>query len=372
MHIYRKLIILFIIIIFSYIIYRLIQKRKILLLPPNKEGFGFGYTTEASESTSIQNTDTGPNISNLNIATSNLPIREYEIKSSYNTAYSGSFVGLDTIKYVLSRGCRFLDFEVYMIDSKVCVAQSNDLTHINSQNHLLLDEVLSCVSIYAFTAPSPNPLDPLFLQLRINSHDQTIFKSVAMSVDLHLNAKLYTDASGNRMVLPSTLIGDLIGKIVLIVDKSISPDYNLYPDCSQLDASTKCYNLDNYVNLIAGSESLRTSKFNSLMDRSTTPYNVNDDDITTDVTILKMATPDIDSINLNNPVPAPFISNYGVQIIGFRFYKNDTNLANYELLFSENKSAFVSLATIYIVITSQGANAAIDAITGQSDATNPT
>ena len=33
------------------------------------------------------------------------PLREYCIKSSYNTALSGNYTSTDTIKYVRGRGC---------------------------------------------------------------------------------------------------------------------------------------------------------------------------------------------------------------------------------------------------------------------------
>ena len=153
-----------------------------------------------------------------------------------------------------------------------------------------------------------------------------------------------------------------MGKIVLIVDKTVAPDYNLYPDCSQcgqLVTSRKCYNLDNYANMIAGSKYLRTAKFNNLLDQTATPYNINDDDITTDIDILKIAIPGVDTLN---PDFIPFISNYSVQIIGFQFYKNDAYLTSYEELFSNKKSAFVSMASVYIAISTQSTDLAIDRV----------
>ena len=39
-----------------------------------------------------------------------LPIKDYCIKSSYNSATTGKTVNKKMIQYVLSRGCRFLDF----------------------------------------------------------------------------------------------------------------------------------------------------------------------------------------------------------------------------------------------------------------------
>ena len=43
----------------------------------------------------------------------NLPIQNYIVKSSYNSSIDHqNYVSKDAIKYVLGRGCRFLDFEI--------------------------------------------------------------------------------------------------------------------------------------------------------------------------------------------------------------------------------------------------------------------
>ena len=72
----------------------------------------------------------------------NLPLREYCIKSSYNTALSGKYVSTDMIKYVLTRGCRFLDFEIFYVDNGPCVAYSVDPTFVTvtSKNTIKLSE----------------------------------------------------------------------------------------------------------------------------------------------------------------------------------------------------------------------------------------
>ena len=43
---------------------------------------------------------------------SDLPLKEYCIKASYNSAVSGNYVNKNMLKHVLSRGCRFLDLEI--------------------------------------------------------------------------------------------------------------------------------------------------------------------------------------------------------------------------------------------------------------------
>ena len=341
---YRKLLILIIIAVFSYIIFRLIGKRRQLLDAKNVvsqsvEGLSM-FATPESELNAITIVDPSPGISNFDTTKSNLPINQYIIKASYNTPFTGSFVNLDSIKYVLSRGCRFIDLELYLIDNKVCVAQSTepDNITIDSQNTLLLDDVLKCIVLNAFTAPSPNPLDPLFLQLRIKTDEADIYKYTAMSIDLNLKNKLYHNRRTQNLILPSTKIGDIMGKIVLIIDKTVAPNYNS-PEC------TSEYCLNNYVNMISGTTEVRPTSYTDLLDQYTKPPIINSDGKTVDVSFLRIVSPDIVSSNTINPDVNPIIKKYGAQIICYQYWKKDTNLENYELLFSDNKSAFVPIVS---------------------------
>lgn len=355
----RKMLILIVILGFSYIIFRLIQKRGQLLSTMNKQLSGqldkesflglptFNiFATADSELKKMSITDPGPGIVNFNHKKSNLPLKEYIIKASYNTPFSGSYVSLDTIKYVLSRGCRFIDLEVYLINDAVYVAQSTepDNISIDSKNQLLLDDVLECIVINAFTSPSPNPLDPLFVQLRMKTDDPNIYKYTAMIVDKNFSNKLYTNKDGSHTVDPLTdKLGDLMGKIVLVVDKTVAPKYNTFPNCDKNKRSSPCYNLDNYVGMVAGSQFIRTNTYTDLTNQSTKPIVINNNGITSQVAVERIAIPNLIS-NVVNPDPNIFIKKYGVQIICYPFYLKDSNLANYEMLFSENKSAFVTFA----------------------------
>lgn len=366
MDIYRKIAILIIIICASYIIFRLIQKRgqitfQLPLPPPSPppsavEGFSLPSLLPSETSELAKMTlHTPPDIHTMDITKSNLPICQYVIKSSYNTPCTGSYMNLDAINYILSRGCRFLDLEIYMIDSKVCVASSNNPKKdiISSNNNLLLDDVFNQISLNAFQSStassslsSPNPKDPLFLQLRIQSPDPKIFKLIAMSIHKNLKKHLYCDENGNPIhIKPTTTkISDLMGKLVLIVDKKIAPDWTSFPECNSSD--DPCYNLSNYVNMIAGSSSLKTSSFIDILEQCTHPYTINDDGITADITTMQITVPPTVSTNSQNIKVLPLISKYGNQITCFQFWKTGEILANYEMLFSENKSAFVSFAQI--------------------------
>ena len=379
MNIYRKIVILFVILCFTYILFRLLQKRrqlfdekiKLTMNKPNKENFElpvkegfFGIPTISIFATADSELDgiksvIPPNIVNFDATKSNLPISQYIIKSSYCTPFTGSFVSLEAIQYVLSRGCRFIDIELYMVNNVVVVAQSTDPTNmsIGSQNTLLLDDVLNCIALNAFTSPSPNPLDPLFLQLRIKSANSNMNQYCAMSIDKNLKNLLYTH-NDNNQVGPETLIGDLMGSIVLIIDKTVCPGWSSLPDCSIGNSNATCYNLSNYANMIAGQQQLKTTTYINILDQTTNPYTIIDDSLSpanqkADITKMQIVTPPIISPTVNNMDPSPLIKNYGINIICYQFFNNDYNLKNYEQLFSDNNSAFVSFAQYNMIDTIQ-------------------
>jgi hypothetical protein len=327
------------------------------------EGLSFSDSVDAVQQANKHQSSDGPGIATVDITTNNLPLREYVIKSSFNTAFSGSYLSLSAINYALSRGCRLLDFEIFLIDKVAYVAQANDPTAaaIDSQNKIPLDDVLKYIAVNGFIAPCPNPQDPLFIQLRINPTNSTIYPRVAYSVYSCLNTKMYMDKNGNAIpVTSNTLIGDIMGKIVLIIDKNIASDYTNvlnYPLCNSPIPSKKddydvanvgdhCYNLASYVNMESGGNVLRSYTYPALLSQLETPPLVNDDNKTSNVTNMKMVISPIESSNIVNPDSFAFIQKYGVQFVCMRFYKTDSKLYMYEQLFSSLKSACITFAQI--------------------------
>lgn len=287
------------------------------------------------------------------VSQTNYPIRQYCIKSSYNTALSGKYVSVDAIKYVLSRGCRFVDFEIFLIDDEAQVAYTDDPTFVTvtTKNYITLNEALKHVAIHAFSSPSPNMHDPLFIQFRIKSKNPKIFNLVGMAVDNYLSNKLY-----RGKVTGSTILSQLMGKVVLIIDKSLSPTYDKnenYPKCFDNSEKTHdCHNLSQYVNIESGTSFLRNYTYFNLSNQLTTPPSITDyDSFQTDVVLLRIVAPD-DTKNFYNPSSRDFIQNYGVQFISNRFYIKDSNLTFYEQIFSKYMTAFVPFAMMISDMTS--------------------
>ena len=363
----NKVFIFLILLFFVYLIASLIIKRKLTQkkiekyeelkkaeLEKNEKDLqeGFTFNTQSGELDSLKINDGSLVMVNTSPKKSNLPLREYYIKASYNTALTGNYINTDMVKYVLSRGCRFLDFEVYSIDNIPYVSYSTDPTfYTQTENTVLLTDILTTISQSGFMAPSPNPQDPLFLQFRIKTTNSDLYSQIAMSLEKNLGSRLYSG-----QVNGSTLLSNLLGKIIIIVDKSISPNYYKYSDCN-----SKKYNLKKYVNIESSSNNLRIFKYSHLIGQQTTPIFINDDGITTSSNYninntMKLVVPDI-AYNIigiaRNPSPFQIITDYGVQIMAYRFYQVDKNLQAYEKIFSDNKCAFIPMAQLLNYINSQ-------------------
>lgn len=340
----KKIVIFIIIFITIYILIRLLQKRNDIKTQMSKEGF-LGFSSKNSEIKSVNKNKNIVGIASYPPEKANLPLREYCIKASYNTAQTGNYINIDMINFVLSRGVRFLDFEILSIDNIPYVAYTSDSEYknIDSRNKVIFLDVIRAIANNAFMTPSPNPGDPLFINLRIKTNNKELFEKIAMTIDTNLKPRLY-----NGKVSGDTKLSELMGKIIFIIDKTTAPKYMTYPECNS-DANVPCYNLDNYMNMESGGDQLRIYSYGRITNQAITPPQVHDDGLTTDIINCKMVIPDAGTGMkifgiLRNPLFDTLVADYGVQIACYRFYENDTNLMNYEAAFSKHKSAFVPIS----------------------------
>jgi hypothetical protein len=293
-----------------------------------------------------------PSISNASKTTQNLPLKELCIKASYNSAYNGYDIsGNNMIEYVLSRGCRFLDFELYYDSNslsnsdidKVVVNYTADPTFTTFTNATPNNVTFNSVMTYINTNYSsgdfiPNKLDPLFIHLRIKSDNTHIYKYIADILYDSTNVLKDTQINGD------TTLSDLYdnngnGKIVILMDRSIRPD----DDISIISDSKN--SLPTYISAFTGMSSWSIDTYSEIKNQKTTPPKItNNDTNETNVTNLRIALPDIDPNSANPTSPFNFIEKHGIQTIACRFYKHDIFLDLYEDLFAEHQSAFVPLA----------------------------
>jgi hypothetical protein len=314
MSLFKKILIFIIVIIFTYVLWRLIYNRHEILKKHigNKEGFTF-FATPDSELTSVKNSDPVI-IQNINPSYASLPLRDFVIKASFNSAITGKYVNLAMIQYILSRGCRFLDFEIFLIDGAPVVAYSTDKKSdtIDTNNYILLDSVLASAVSNAFSQVSPNSNDPLFIHLRIKSSDPKIYSAVAKSIDFSMKAKLY-----NKNVTNNTELSEIMGKVVIVMDKTIQRDYNHLSKCSPGDSG--CYNLTDFINMESGSETLFLQRYSEILNQCSAPPHIldkckNGSNLCTNVSKMRLILPDVNFNKTQNPDYSDFISNYGCQI----------------------------------------------------------
>jgi len=359
MDLFKIILIIIVIILFCYIVWKLLKSRP-LLQNISKENFSVFSDPTQNEFNKLINSK---GVILQNSDNENHPLKEYCIKASYNTALTGNHVNLDMIKYVIGRGCRFLDFEVFYIGQTTVdinnntittytpqVAYSTDstFTTIDTENSILLDKVLTTVISNAFSSTCTNPKDPIFINLRIKSKNTDVYRAVAASIDNTLKERMYLDTESKndpqpaKRVTNETLLSDIKGKIIICVDKTIVRNYKDYSSCKSIHGP--CYDLTDYINIETGSEDLNLIRYSDILDQCVIPTKINDDNITTNVKTIKYVVPNSKNDNTQNPDISDFVLKYSAQISAFRFYINDSQLYQYEEFFDDNGCAFVPLA----------------------------
>jgi len=281
------------------------------------------------------------NIQSMQSKYANLPLKEYCIKTSYNSATTGKSVNKNMVKFVLSRGCRLLDFEVFYTKKNntymPVVAESTDpeFKLFDTDNSISLESVFSTVISNAFSNTSPNKKDPLFIHLRIKTKDTNCYAEVAKLMDSILKPKLFEGE-----VTKETKLSELLGKIVIVVDKTIHRDYKEYAKCKSSD--TSCYDLSNYANVESGSQIINALGLMQLENQAFNPPLIKDDNTSTTVQACKIVLPIEKS--KNNADMKKMILNHGIQMVGYKYNVVDENLMDCETFFNDNKGGIVPLA----------------------------
>lgn len=166
----------------------------------------------------------------------NLPLREYCIKSSFNSCYNGTDVSKDTIAQRIQEGYRFLDLNVFPAENDVYVGFSPDNAPRVIQSKLLLTDALKEIGDKAFIR---NPLSninltnfetlPMFVHIRVYrkaenssvdiiSKVATIINGVAGNAPSY-SAKYLRDSTGApEQIDGCTALSTLKGKIIFSMD----------------------------------------------------------------------------------------------------------------------------------------------------------
>jgi hypothetical protein len=253
MDIYRKIAILIIVILFSYILFRLFQKRTEIISHSTIEGF----TPTDSNVLAIQKENKiSVNINNLPKGYYDKPLNKFYIMSAYGGGFDGVDVCADMFLYTMSLGYRYIAINVFfdVVNNPSIQNQSTTPTAMvgfsssynpmeNIANHTIaLSDLLELIQQNAFSTMVPNPGDPFFLHILPAYHTSTSdpsdpstqgSKPASLGYNTQLNSQIEQALSiiqnTNRASTPITVdtsISKILGQIVVVMDGS-STDGNM-------------------------------------------------------------------------------------------------------------------------------------------------
>ena len=161
---------------------------------------------------------------------SRFKLRDYYIKTAYNAfnpeKFKNSTVSMDACLYVIARGCRCIDFEVFSVDNQPVIASSsvNSFNYKETYNHIPVSEAFEVLGSYAFSGSKcPNPGDPFIIHMRIMSRNVTMYDNLAKAITQSKTmARNLLGAKYGREYHSKDLgdedVNSLRGKVILMVD----------------------------------------------------------------------------------------------------------------------------------------------------------
>ena len=172
------------------------------------------------------------NITSINPADSQskFKLRDYYIKSAYNAfnpdKFKNSNVSMDALLYVIARGCRFIDFEVFSVENQPVISSSsvNSFNYKETFNHIPVSDAFEKLGNYVFSGSKcPNPGDPFIIHMRIMSRNVTMYDNLAkiISQSKTVARNLLGPKFGREYQSKDLGNEDLLnfkGKIILMVD----------------------------------------------------------------------------------------------------------------------------------------------------------
>jgi hypothetical protein len=274
-------------------------------------------------------------------------IRDYYIFSSYNSCNSNitntnNKVDTQSLKNVIAQGVRFLDFEIYSLNNDPIVATSsipNNYFIKESNSSVPFRNVFDTIINTAFNiSTAPNPSDPLFIHLRIQSTNQKMFSNMALIFKNYENSGYILgpqysfeyqeckDSNNNDLNcsirnITSLPLNKFKSKIILIIDKqntNVLDNKDLMEFCNLMSYSINCRLITNY-------EMKNSPDQNELIE-----FNKKSVCIVTPDIGAKPDNPNISTANL-----------LGVQFTAINFSNEDSLYIKTINLFNDNGTAFI-------------------------------
>ena len=326
---FKKLLFFLAMILFFYILYLLIVQRQRIKQYINEQTRNESETIQEPFA-SIPYIDSTKN--------TDLSLKEYMIMSSWNSAVDkNGNVSLDTLEKTIERGYRFLDMEIYLVDKSPYVGFSSD----KSYNTMESDPVLFydvCQKILAKAFVTNNHKDPMLLHLRIKSTSDTVFNQIADILESVFEKYLY-----RKKVNGNTKLEEIMGKIVIIVDRTYIPQISKY------SCEDNCrHDFIQLTNTYSGTGVLKSVKEHYKLDQMKRPLEISTEG-KSNVEDWQMVTLGVGEYYRTNNTKHFYTlaEAHSVQIIPQRVSSKDEHLMEYEDFFKRNgKRAFVPITVI--------------------------
>jgi hypothetical protein len=329
---------------------------------------------------------------------SNLPLKEYAIYASFNSAYDGANNTLEQLGTVMYEGCRFIDLNIFNVNDDYYVGFAKDNAPTSIESAIPLSKVVEYINTYAFTIDAKigekmkasyktmiqnsiqtNAADketlqktyinyPLFVNIRVYRPPNSE-TDIATGVLKTLTGKnglrnLYADGEGEMAkaipVNQFTLLKDLSKKVIITMDyQNILQLYaavgnNIY-DAKNIPVET-LKQINQSVNIQIGSDNWQAfykyvdvdNNCFTMLQHKDTRLDLNHS-YETNTRVMRLAYPYFNETA--NPDPYSYIQNHKIQTIPNRFYIDDNNLTKYNKLFYEHSTPLLPLyhARTYIL-----------------------
>jgi len=260
----------------------------------------------------------------------NYTFKDYYIKTAYNCCsggnYKNDYVDLCVMKDLLKQGVRGLDFEIFSINDQPVIATSTSDSYYVKEtfNYINFIDAMNVIRDYAFsTSIAPNSLDPIIIHLRIKSTNQAMYQNFAKLLEQYDSILLSKDYDSEfyGKNFGDVELRKLMGKVVIIVDRS---------NIAFLE-SPEFYK---FVNMTSNSVFMRALHYYDI--KYTPDMN---ELIAFNKQNMTIGMPD-KGANPENPSTI-VMREMGVQLLGMRYQKIDTNIEENDIFFDENGYAFV-------------------------------
>lgn len=273
-------------------------------------------------------------------------LRDYYMASSYNSCCGGNsmkdFVDTKPLQYVISRGARLLDFEIYQLDGEPVVAAGDEGTKNGkfclkgTYNSLRFDDVMSEVKTRAFSGGkdgAPNPDDPLVLSFRIKTSSGNIYDSMANTISKHFAGR-FLPTKYSYEGKHNTTGKDVIGNLPLLGLKQ-----KVIIVCSDPNFNFRDTPFHEYVNISGKGKDGGGMPFAKTYKNIDIVQTYDSDSlIEENKKFLAITMPDFSKVS-SNP-PAAIHHKFGCQWVMMNYSVVDTNFEYYNNFFSKQGSAF--------------------------------